>query len=69
MRKLFFRNAERLFSLVTNMLNVARIESQTMKLNKTVFDLNVKIQNVIKDVSQQTELNNFERVKIKVCSD
>ena len=59
------RNAERLFSLVTNMLNMARIESQTMKLNKTVFDLNVKIQNVIKDISQQTELNNNDKVKIE----
>ena len=59
------RNAERLFSLVTNMLNIARIESQTMKLNKTVFDLNVKIQNVINDISQQTGLNNYDKVKIK----
>ena len=59
------RNAERLFSLVTNMLNVARIESQTMKLNKTVFDLNVKIQNVIKDISQQTNLDSFDKVKIE----
>ena len=58
------RNAERLFSLVTNMLNIARIESQTMKLNKIVFDLNVKIQNVIKD-SQQTELSNNDKVKIE----
>ena len=59
------RNAERLFSLVTNMLNIARIESQTMKLNKIVFDLNVKIQNVIKDISQQTELSNNDKVKIE----
>jgi two-component system, OmpR family, sensor histidine kinase VicK len=59
------RNAERLFSLVTNMLNIARIESQTMKLNKTVFDLNVKIQNVIKDINQQTGLNNDDKVKIE----
>jgi two-component system, OmpR family, sensor histidine kinase VicK len=59
------RNAERLFSLVTNMLNVARIESQTMKLNKVVFDLNVKIQNVIKDISQQTGLYNNDKVKIE----
>ena len=58
------RNAERLFSLVTNMLNIARIESQTLKLNKIVFDLNVKIQNVIKD-SQQTELSNNDKVKIE----
>lgn len=59
------RNAERLFSLVTNMLNIARIESQTMKLNKTVFDLNVKIQNVINDISQQTELKYLDKVKIE----
>ena len=42
------RNAERLFALVTNMLNIARIESQTMKLNKTVFDLNVKFKMLLK---------------------
>jgi signal transduction histidine kinase len=36
-----------------------------MKLNKTVFDLNVKIQNVIKDISQQTDLDRFDKIKIK----
>jgi signal transduction histidine kinase len=36
-----------------------------MKLNKTVFDLNVKIQNVIKDISQQTDLDSFDKIKIK----
>jgi len=58
------RNAERLYSLVTNMLSIARIESQTMKLNKIIFDLNVKIENVIKDVSQQIELRKADKVKI-----
>jgi two-component system, OmpR family, sensor histidine kinase VicK len=58
------RNAERLYSLVTNMLSIARIESQTMKLNKTVFDLNVKIENVIKDVNQQLEIRKADRVRI-----
>ena len=58
------RNAERLYSLVTNMLSIARIESQTMKLNKTVFDLNVKIENVIRDVNQQVELRKSDNVKI-----
>ena len=58
------RNAERLYSLVTNMLSIARIESQTMKLNKTVFDLNVKIENVIRDVNQQVELRKADKVKI-----
>ncbi|HJU78651.1 MAG TPA: HAMP domain-containing sensor histidine kinase [Nitrososphaeraceae archaeon] len=58
------RNAERLYSLVTNMLNIARIESQTMKLNKTVFDLNVKIENVIGDVNQQVEIRKADKVRI-----
>jgi signal transduction histidine kinase len=58
------RNAERLYSLVTNMLSIARIESHTMKLNKIIFDLNVKIENVIKDVSQQIELRKADKVRI-----
>ena len=58
------RNAERLYSLVTNMLSIARIESQTMKLNKTVFDLNVKIENVIRDVNQQVEIRKADKVNI-----
>ena len=58
------RNAERLYSLVTNMLSAARIESQTMKLNKTVFDLNSKIQNVIRDISQQVDSDKRDKVRI-----
>jgi signal transduction histidine kinase len=58
------RNAERLYSLVTNMLSIARIESQTMKLNKTLFDLNVKIENVIRDVSQQVDVRKADKVNI-----
>jgi len=58
------RNAERLYSLVTNMLNIARIESQTMKLNKTNFDLNTKIENVINDASEQIKLLAGDKVRI-----
>jgi len=58
------RNAERLHSLVTNMLSIARIESQTMKLNKTNLDLNTKIENVINDVSQ-IELEAEDKVRIE----
>jgi signal transduction histidine kinase len=56
------RNAERLYSLVTNMLNIARIESQTMKLNKTIFDLNIKIEDIIKDINQQLDLRRSKKV-------
>jgi signal transduction histidine kinase len=59
------RNAERLYSLVTNMLSVARIESQTMKLNKTFFDLNVKIQNVINDVVISPDKRDKIEIKFK----
>lgn len=59
------RNAVRLYSLVTNMLSIARIESQTMKLNKTIVDLNLKIDHVIKDINQQTELRRVNQVGIE----
>ena len=59
------RNAERLYSLVTNMLSIARIESQTLKLDKTSFDLNLKIVNVINDVKQQVDLHKIDKDRIE----
>jgi len=59
------RNAERLYSLVTNMLSIARIESQTLKLNKTSFDLNLKVVNVINDVKQQVDLHKIDKDRIE----
>lgn len=59
------RNAARLYSLVTDMLDVARIESQTLKLDKTSFELNQKIQNVIADIKQQMGADTNEKVRIK----
>jgi len=47
------RNAERLHLLITDMLDVARIESHSLKLHKTHFDLNLKIKEVIRDLSYQ----------------
>ena len=58
------RNAERLYELVTKMLDVARIESQTLKLEKTNINLNEKIQNVIRDISQQAHVNSHGKVSI-----
>jgi signal transduction histidine kinase len=49
------RNAQRLYSLTTDMLDVARIESQTLRLDKSNFDLNQEIENVIKDVMETAE--------------
>jgi signal transduction histidine kinase len=58
------RNAERLYGLVTKMLDVSRIESQTLKLEKINIDLNEKIQNVIRDISQQAHVKSHEKVSI-----
>jgi two-component system sensor histidine kinase VicK len=49
------RNAQRLYSLTTDMLDVARIESQTLRLDNSNFDLNQEIENVIKDVMETAE--------------
>ena len=47
------RNAERLQRLTTDILEVARIESQTLRLNKERVNLSEKILNVLKDVKNQ----------------
>lgn len=62
------RNAVRLYSLVTDMLDVARIESQTLKIERTNFDLNQKIENVIKDIKQQKS-SEYNKVRILFVPD
>ncbi len=47
------RNAKRLQQLTEDILDVTKIESQSLKLNKEKFDINKKILNVIKDVEKQ----------------
>ena len=54
-----YRNAQRLEKLVNNILDVSRIESQKFELHKEYFDLNEKIQNVLKDIHSKNILNPF----------
>jgi signal transduction histidine kinase len=56
--KLIARNARRLQRLTENILNVARIESGTLKLNKEHFVLNKIIPNIIKDETSRLENKN-----------
>lgn len=54
------RNVERLSILINNILDVTRIESKNFRLERSYFDINIKINNVIKDI----KLNyNFDRNK------
>jgi signal transduction histidine kinase len=58
---IIIRNAKRLLRLEQNILDIARIESQSLKLEKERFDLIQKIQNVINDFGN--ELSN-EKIQI-----
>ena len=49
-----YRNSQRLEKLVNNILDTSRIESNRLELHKESFNLNEKILNVIKDISNKT---------------
>jgi two-component system, OmpR family, sensor histidine kinase VicK len=52
------RNAKRLQRLTENILDVTKIESQSLQLKKERFSLNEIIKNVINDINNQAELHN-----------
>jgi signal transduction histidine kinase len=49
-----YRNSQRLEKLVNDILDTSRIESNSLDLHKESFNLNKKIENVIKDISNKT---------------
>jgi signal transduction histidine kinase len=60
-----YRNARRLQGLTEDILDVTRIESHTLKLNKEKFNLNDVIINCIKDVAiNDKNLNSGKNVKL-----
>ena len=52
------RNSKRLRYLADDILDIARIENDTLKLEKSTFNLNAEINNVIKDVITEKDLQN-----------
>ena len=50
-----YRNSQRLEKLVNDVLDTSRIESNRLDLHKEFFNLNEKIQNVIKDIHTKTK--------------
>jgi signal transduction histidine kinase len=59
------RNADRLMRLSGDILDVARIESQTLKLHKSEFSLNDKIRNVIADIKYNNAVDaNLKKIDI-----
>lgn len=53
------RNAQRLEKLVSDILDVSRIESNRLKIHKEYFNINQKMTNVIKDIQGKTSHNRY----------
>jgi two-component system, OmpR family, sensor histidine kinase VicK len=51
------RNIQRLYRLTQDILDITKIESGTLKLKKTTFDMNEKINNVIRDLTLKKNVN------------
>ncbi len=59
---IIIRNAKRLLRLEQNMLDMTKIENKSLKLDKETFDLIEKIQNVIKDFSNELSKEKIQLV-------
>ena len=55
---IIIRNSKRIRYLVDEMLDVARIENGNLKLEKSKFNLNEEIKNVIKDLITEKDMEN-----------
>lgn len=60
MLKIILRNADRLHQLTEDILDVTRIESNTLKLRKERFNLNEVITNVVEDYRKQITNDNLK---------
>lgn len=63
---LIVRNARRLERLTSDILEVTRIESGSVKLRKEVLDLNVKVQNVVKDAKNTILADKNDAIQLAV---
>jgi signal transduction histidine kinase len=55
------RNAQRLYKLIQDILDITKIESGNLVLNKTQFDLQEKINNVIKDLKTAKKIDGINQ--------
>ncbi len=55
------RNAKRLLKLSEDVLDISRIESHSLSLNKENFNLNEMIQNIISEITNQINKNNWQQ--------
>jgi len=55
------RNAQRLYKLIQDILDITKIESGNLVLNKTQFDLQEKINNVLKDLKTAKKIDGINQ--------
>ena len=60
------RNAKRLQQLTEDILDVSKIESQSLNLNKQQFNINDIISNVVQDLPKQIEKGNNSNSNVKL---
>ena len=63
---IIIRNAKRLLRLEQNILDMARIENQSLKLDKERFDLIEKIQSVIDDLRNELYKDEYSNKKVEI---
>lgn len=63
------RNASRLQQLSEDILDIARIETQSLKLNKSKFDLNDLIRNIVESHRKQITGNSMVKIQTELTSD
>jgi two-component system, OmpR family, sensor histidine kinase VicK len=64
-----YRNAIRLYRLTKDILDVTKIESDTLQLNKELVDLNNLIANIVLDVKRQSSYREKKNVSITYTAD
>ena len=67
--QLIIRNAKRLDRLASDILDVTRIESNSLKLEKTYFNLNDILSNSIRDIQNQVSSGDIGTKNLKIVYD
>ncbi len=62
------RNSQRLYRLIQDILDTTKIESGSLKLKKTTFDMNEKINNVIRDLTPKKNVNDDNNSQIRMSN-
>ncbi|MFN2434286.1 MAG: sensor histidine kinase [Nitrososphaeraceae archaeon] len=60
------RNADRLYTLISDLLDVTRLEIGMLKLIKSEFNLTNIVREVIEDIKRKTYLSTKDNVEVKV---